>query len=186
MIKVAWFASGRLRPRVFRIKTKLYFVMLSQIQNIQKLLFRLERPKDLFLRLWKIISFNLEVNSSESWRLIWGAEALGWISLNYLLIRFISIHIIHIRWVRHIWSWAWWERGPWERIPRMSHARPAYGIKDSQDWSIPTWTSCNVRCVIWEFNEFLSYFRWILFRSLKTLDYLNNKRKRSNIITQDC
>ena len=51
---------------------------------------------DLFLRLWKIISFNLEVNSSESWRLILGAETLGWISLNYLSVRFISIHIILI------------------------------------------------------------------------------------------
>ena len=125
---------------------------------------------DLFLRLWKIISFNLEVNSSESWRLILGAETLGWISLNYLSIRFISIHIIHIRFVWWTtWGWPWSERFPWTR-----KVRSTTGTMESATWPAPK----DILHVKWEFNELFSCFRWILFHSPKTLDYLNNKRKK--------
>ena len=108
-IKVAWITSGRFRPLVLKSKQRLYFATLLENTSIPNLLFRPARPKNLFLQnlenhclflqLWKIISFSLEVNSTGSWRSIWGAEALGWISLNYLSIRFISIYIIYIRFV---------------------------------------------------------------------------------------
>ena len=35
---------------------------------------------------WKIISLSLGINSTESWRSIWGAKAPRWTSLNYLSI----------------------------------------------------------------------------------------------------
>ena len=95
VIKVAWFYSGRLRPRVLRIKNKFCTLsLLSQIQNTFDFLFRLS---------WRgFNSSNLFVfgkiritNSSESWRLIQGAEAARRISFNYL--KFMFIHIIQIK-----------------------------------------------------------------------------------------
>ena len=84
MIKVAWFASGRLRPHVFANQNNFCTLSpLSQIQNILKLLLRLNRhgfnSLDLFIfgKIW--IS-----NSSESWRLIEGAETTEENSFNYL------------------------------------------------------------------------------------------------------
>ena len=48
VIKVAWIASGWLRPCVLRIKTVLYFVTLKDNTDILDFLFRLERPRIYF------------------------------------------------------------------------------------------------------------------------------------------
>ena len=65
--------------------------------------------------------------------IIWGAETLGWVSLNYLSIRFISIHIIHIRFVWWTtWGWPWSERFPW--TPKV---RSTTGTMESASWPAP-------------------------------------------------
>ena len=115
-IKVAWITSGRFRPLVLKSKQsctlprfwkiQAFQISHSDLQDLRIYFFKTLENHCLFLQLWKIISFSLEVNSIESWRSIWGAEALGWISLNYLSIRFISIYIIDIRFV-------WWTTWSW-------------------------------------------------------------------------
>ena len=56
---------------------------------------------------------------------------------------------------------------------------------ESANWPAPKDNLLNAEHVKWEFNKLLSCFRWIHFHSPKTLDYLNNKRKRSNITKGD-
>ena len=155
-LRVSWAADCN---RAFLwSKQSLYFVMLTENTSILNLLFRLIRPKDLFLQLWKIISFNLEINSSESWRLIWGAMTRGWISLNYLSIRFISIHIIHIRFVWWTpWGWPWSERFPW-----TWHGRSGIGNMESA-WPVPKIILHKVKFSNWEFKYFLYNFRFVIW-----------------------
>ena len=83
---------------------------------------------DLFLRLCEIISFNMEVNSLESWRLIWEAETLGWVSFNYLSIRFIYVRIIKGLWICDltISEGVWLENGiyTWDQLYQCQPRQP--------------------------------------------------------------
>ena len=164
-IKVAWITSGRFRPLVLKSKQsctlsrfwkiQAFQISHSDLQDLRIYFFKTLENHCLFLQLWKIISFSLEINSTESWRSIWGAKALGWISLNYLSIRFISIDIIYIRFVNwYYWGWPWSEM-----LSRTWHGRSGIGNMESA-WPVPKIILQNAN---WEFKYFLYNFRFVIW-----------------------
>ena len=159
MIKVAWITSGRLRPHGLRIKTILYRITLRDNTDTLNLLFGLNRhgfnSSNLFVfgKIWI-------TNSSESWRLIQGAETARGISFNYLKFKgFISTYLCHpiFRFVWAFWTGRWRGRFPWPYWTRS-----ALGIMASPDGPTPTENPYTVKYANREFNKTsLINFRWI-------------------------
>ena len=72
------------------------FCTVSRLEIIQTLLISYSDGLDVdyFFNLWKSFLLTWKPNPPESWRLIGGAKALGWISFNYLKFKgFISTYL---------------------------------------------------------------------------------------------
>ena len=78
------------------LRTKTMFCTVPRLENIQTILISYSDGLDVnyFFNLWKSFLPTWKPNLPESWRLIGGAKALGWISFNYLKFEgFISTYL---------------------------------------------------------------------------------------------